>query len=63
MGTLKQPMRNKILCETTLYDAGNIPYEGKSCIHVLLYEDILCMTSSDVLLYLRGFFEPPSGFT
>ena len=27
-------MRNKILCETTLYDAGNIPYEGKSCIRV-----------------------------
>lgn len=37
-------MRNKILCETTLYDAGNIPYEGKSCIRVLLYESILCMT-------------------
>ena len=56
-------MRNKILCETTLYDAGKIPYEGKSCIRVLLYESILCMTSSDVSLYLRGFFEPPSGFT
>ena len=27
-------MRNKILCETTLYDAGNIPYEGKNCIRV-----------------------------
>ena len=37
-------MRNKILCETTLYDAGNIPYEGKNCIRVLLYESIPCMT-------------------
>jgi hypothetical protein len=37
-------MRNKFLCETTLYDAGNIPYEGKNCIRVLLYENIPCIT-------------------
>ena len=44
-------MRNKILCETTLYDAGNIPYEGKSCIRVLLYEDIHCTEGHDEGMY------------
>jgi len=53
-------MRNKILCETTLYDAGNIPYEDKNCIRVLLYENIPCMTfitcggSSNPLQVSRG---------